>query len=155
MFFANTYYLQRHKELILKKIAGDSEESLLQGFTTVDQVTSFQGNYEDVLPDTKTYPLKSRKPTSVSPEDKMKNAESAQKMVSEADSEPLGRADIIDQMPNNKNRPDLTTKKFHTMDSSRKRPQSYTTKTYSNSAYYPEELEKVWPLAQFFQFSFF
>ena len=142
--------------LILKKIAGDSEESLLQGFTTVDQVTSFQGNYEDVLPDTKTYPLKSRKPTSVSPEVKMKNAESAQKMVSEADSEPLGRADIIDQMPNNKNRPDLTPKKFHTMDSSRKRrPQSYTTKTYSNSTYYPEELEKVWPLAQFFQFSFF
>ena len=142
--------------LILKKIAGDSEESLLQGFTTVDQVTSFQGNYEDVLPDTKTYPLKSRKPTNVSPEVKMKNAESAQKMVSEADSEPLGRADIIDQMPNNKNRPDLTPKKFHTMDSSRKRrPQSYTTKTYSNSTYYPEELEKVWPLAQFFQFSFF
>ena len=142
--------------MILKKIAGDSEESLLQGFTTVDQVTSFQGNYEDVLPDTKTYPLKSRKPTNVSPEVKMKNAESAQKMVSEADSEPLGRADIIDQMPNNKNRPDLTPKKFHTMDSSRKRrPQSYTTKTYSNSTYYPEELEKVWPLAQFFQFSFF
>ena len=141
--------------LILKKIAGDSEESLLQGFATVDQVTSFQENYEDVLPDKKTYPLKSRKPASVSPEVKMKNAESTQKMVAEADSEPLGRADIIDQMPYKKNRPDLTPKKFHTMDSSRKRPQSYTTKTYSNSAYYPEELEKVWPLAQFFQFSFF
>ena len=58
VFCKHILHFQRQKVLILKKIAGDSEESLLQGFATVDQVTSFQENYEDVLPDKKTYPLK-------------------------------------------------------------------------------------------------